>query len=292
MYPGAVAYAASMPSDADDPEDEDANPEDANPEDEDPEDPEDALIARAAEIIDGAEAVTVLTGAGISTDSGIPDFRGPQGLWTKNPEAEKASNIRYYVSDPEVRKRNWASRASGELWADVAPNPGHYALAHLERRRKLHTLITQNVDELHQRAGSSPHRVVEIHGTTRKAACLDCGRRDDMETILDRVRAGDADPHCGQCGGLLKSATISFGQSLVAADLARAERAAAECDAFLAVGTSLTVFPINGAVDIARRAGAAIVIVNLEPTPYDHVADVVLRQSISEVLPRVVGIVD
>jgi len=247
---------------------------------------------RAAQIIEQAQRIAVLTGAGISTDSGIPDFRGSKGLWTLNPEAEKASDIRNYVSDPALRRRNWASRARGELWADAVPNPGHYALAGLEKLGKLHTLITQNVDELHQLAGSSPELVVEIHGTTRKAACLDCGRRDEMEAVLERVRAGDDDPHCDLCGGLLKSATISFGQPLVAEDLQRAERAAAECDAFLAVGTSLTVFPVCGTVDIARRSGAAIVILNLEPTPFDSIADVVLRHSISEALPRIVGIVD
>ena len=143
----------------------------------------DALIADARALVDEAEHVTVLTGAGISTDSGIPDFRGPNGLWTKDPAAEKASNIQYYVSDPEVRKANWARRATGELWADVEPNAGHHALVELERRGKLHTLITQNVDELHQRAGTSPDRVVEIHGTTRKVACLECDYRDDMEVV-------------------------------------------------------------------------------------------------------------
>ena len=151
----------------------------------------DAAIAEATRLIDEAERISVLTGAGISTDSGIPDFRGPQGVWTKNPAAEKASNIQYYVSDPEVRKANWERRAAGELWADVEPNAGHRALVQLERREKLHTLITQNVDELHQRAGSSPGRVVEIHGTTRKAMCLECDWRDEIDVVLDRVRGGE-----------------------------------------------------------------------------------------------------
>ncbi len=249
-------------------------------------------IETARRLIDEAESVTVLTGAGISTDSGIPDFRGPQGVWTKNPEAEKASNIAVYVSEPEVRKANWARRAAGELWAEVEPNAGHSALAHLEKRGKLHTLITQNVDELHQRAGNSAHRVVEVHGTTRKVSCLDCGWRDEMEVVLDRVRAGDEDPHCHLCGGLLKSATVSFGQSLDANDLRRAEVASIDCDVFLAVGTSLTVFPINETVGIAHQAGASIIILNAEPTPYDRVAEVVLHESISDVLPTIVGIPD
>lgn len=249
-----------------------------------------ATVAAAA-LIDRATRVVVLTGAGISTDSGIPDFRGPDGLWTRDPSAEKASNIRHYVGDPEVRKINWRRRAAGELWADVMPNDGHRALVHLERRGKLHTLITQNVDELHQAAGSSPERIIEIHGTTRKVACLGCGRRTPMELALERVRAGDQDPHCTECGGILKSATISFGQSLVRSDLARAEQAAAEADLFLAVGTSLSVYPINETVSIAKSAGAGLVIVNQQATPFDEVADVVIRASISKVLPEIVGMI-
>jgi NAD-dependent deacetylase len=246
-------------------------------------------IDRARALVDTAAAVTVLTGAGISTDSGIPDFRGPKGLWTTNPKAEQASNIRYYVNDPEVRRANWAARASGELWANVEPNVGHRALVHLEARDKLHTLITQNVDELHQRAGSDPARVVEIHGTTRKAGCLSCDWRAEMELVLERVRAGEADPACPVCGGILKSATVSFGQSLDAGDLLRAEVAANEADLFLAVGTSLAVYPINETVNVAKRAGAHVVIVNGEPTALDHVADVVLHDQIADVLPLIVG---
>lgn len=246
-------------------------------------------IAAAAALVQRASRIVVLTGAGISTDSGIPDFRGPKGLWTRDPAAEKASHIRHYVSDPEVRRANWEKRAAGELWADVKPNDGHRALVHLEGLGKLHTLITQNVDELHQAAGSDPGRIIEIHGTTRKVACLECGRRDSMAVVLERVRAGDSDPHCEECGGLLKSATISFGQSLVQSDLARAEEAAAQADLFLAVGTSLGVYPINESVSIAKLAGADLVIVNQQATPFDQVADVIVRDSISDALPRIVG---
>jgi NAD-dependent deacetylase len=249
----------------------------------------DERIATAKRLIDQAEAITVLTGAGISTDSGIPDFRGPNGLWTKDPAAEKASNIQYYVSDPAVRRTNWARRAEGSLWADVEPNDGHRALVELERREKLHTLITQNVDELHQRAGSSPGRVVEIHGTTRKVGCLECDYRDDMEVVLERVRAGEADPPCPLCDGILKSATISFGQSLVAEDLQRAQQAAAACDLYLAVGTSLAVFPINETVKIAHQTDATIIIVNGEATPFDPIADVVINAGITQTLPAIVG---
>lgn len=245
-------------------------------------------LQRAQELIDAAIAVAVLTGAGISTESGIPDFRGPQGLWTKNPAAEKASNIRYYVSDPEVRKANWAARASGALWANVEPNIGHRALVHLEQRGKLHTLITQNVDELHQRAGSDPALVVEVHGTTRKAGCLSCSWRAEMEEVLERVRAGEEDPDCPLCGGMVKSATVSFGQSLDPEDLRRSEEAALEADLFLAIGTSLAVYPINETVKIAKQAGAALIIINGEPTVFDAIADVVLHEQIGDVLPKIV----
>jgi NAD-dependent deacetylase len=249
----------------------------------------DELIERARTLIDEATSVTVLTGAGISTDSGIPDFRGPQGLWTRDPEAEKASDIRYYVADAEVRRRNWSRRAHGDLWPNVEPNEGHRALVRLEVRGKLHLLITQNVDGLHQRAGMSEERVVEIHGTTRRAKCLTCDWRADMEVVLARVRAGEDDPRCIECSGLLKSATVSFGESLDTGDLAAAERAATSCDLFLAVGTSLAVYPIAATVPLAVRSGARLVIVNGEPTPFDTHADVALHASISEVLPRIVG---
>ncbi|MDH3755021.1 MAG: Sir2 family NAD-dependent protein deacetylase [Acidimicrobiia bacterium] len=246
-------------------------------------------VGAAAALVDSAERVVVLTGAGISTDSGIPDFRGPNGLWTRDPDAEKAATLTNYVGDAELRRRSWARRATGELWADVEPNAGHRAIVALERRHKLDTLLTQNVDELHQRAGSDPAKVVEIHGTTRKVACLECGDRHEMTVILERVRAGEADPSCHRCGGILKSATISFGQSLVAADLARAEDAALRCDLMLAVGTSLQVFPIANVVPAASQAGARVVIVNGETTPMDRLADVVVNDSISDVLPIIAG---
>ncbi len=246
-------------------------------------------VARGRILIAGASTIVVLTGAGISTDSGLPDFRGPNGLWTKNPEAEKASDIRHYVGDPEVRRQNWALRAEGRLWANVEPNDGHRALLPLQRRGVLHTLVTQNVDELHQRAGIDPDRIVEIHGTTRKAGCLECDYRTDMKAVLDRVRSGEPDPACPECGGILKSATISFGQALVAADLARAQQAADECDLLLAIGTSLTVNPIATIVPRARRNGASLIIVNGEPTPFDMIADETVGGSISEVLPELIG---
>jgi NAD-dependent deacetylase len=238
--------------------------------------------------IDAAQRVVILTGAGISTDSGIPDFRGPQGLWTKNPLAEKMSNIHYYLADREVRKLAWQNRMASPAWT-AKPNAGHLALVELEKRRKLHALITQNIDELHQVAGNSPDKVIEVHGSMRRFMCWGCGMRGPMQLVLERVRAGEADPACRDCGGILKSDTISFGQQLVPEVIDRAMRAAGEGDLFLSVGTSLQVYPVAGAVDIARSAGAKIVIVNAQPTPFDDVADAVLDGSISEVLPAILG---
>jgi NAD-dependent deacetylase len=236
--------------------------------------------------VDEARRIVALTGAGISTDSGIPDFRGPQGVWTKNPRAEKLSNIHYYLADPEVRKASWQNRLASPAWS-AKPNPGHLAFVTLEKRSKLRALITQNIDELHQLAGNSPELVIEVHGTMRKFMCWGCGMRGPMEKVLARVRAGEEDPKCRDCGGILKSDTISFGQQLVPEVIDRAMRAAGEADLFLAVGTSLQVYPIAGAFEIARSTGAKTVIVNAEPTPYDRFADAVLPGSISEVLPEI-----
>ena len=238
--------------------------------------------------VEEARRLVALTGAGISTDSGIPDFRGPQGVWTRNPEAEKLATLQNYLADPDVRRRAWRSRLESPAWR-AQPNAGHRALVVLERRGQLDTLITQNVDGLHQLAGSSPERVVEIHGTMREVGCLSCGERTLMERVLERVRAGEDDPACRTCGGILKSATISFGQSLVQEDLARAGQAARRCDLMLAVGTKLSVGPIAGVVPAARDAGARVVIINAEPTEMDETAHAVLRGPISELLPQVVG---
>ncbi len=238
--------------------------------------------------LDGAQRVVALTGAGISTDSGIPDFRGPRGVWTRDPQAEKLATLQHYVADPEVRRRAWRSRLESPAW-QAGPNDGHRAFVTLERRGKLDALITQNVDGLHQRAGSSPGKVIEIHGTMHEVVCLDCGERAPMERALARVRAGEADPPCLSCHGILKSATISFGQGLIAEDIARASAAARRCDLMLAVGTKLSVWPIAGVVPTAKEAGARVVIVNAEPTEMDSLADAVLHGSISELLPRLVG---
>jgi len=243
---------------------------------------------RAGVLVARADRIVVLTGAGISTDSGILDFRGPNGVWTRDPAAERAATLDAYVNDPEVRRRAWQNRLSSPLW-DAQPNPGHVALVALERTGRLDTLVTQNIDGLHQKAGSDPALVVEIHGNSSEIVCLRCGRRQPAGPVHERVRAGEADPACLDCGGILKSATISFGQSLVARDLQRAESAAARCDLLLAVGSTLAVFPAAGLVPIAVHAGAAVVIVNGAPTEMDPLADAVVNGSISEVLPALVA---
>jgi NAD-dependent deacetylase len=240
-------------------------------------------VALIREWIRDAREVAVLTGAGISTESGIQDFRGPNGLWTKNPEAEKMATLDHYMSDPEVRKRAWQNRSQRSWKAE--PNAGHRSLVELEQRDKLHTLITQNVDGLHLVAGSSPEIMVEIHGNMREVMCMSCDERAPMERALARVAAGEDDPSCKSCGGILKSATISFGQGLVQGDLERAERAAQTCDLMMAIGTTLSVYPIAQVVPVAKSSGARIVIMNAEPTEMDHLGDAVIRGQIGEVLP-------
>ena len=235
-----------------------------------------------------ARSVVVLTGAGISTESGIPDFRGPDGVWTRNPRAERLSNIGYYLADASVRRESWQRRLEHPAWG-ARPNAGHRALVDLERAGRLSLLVTQNIDGLHLAAGTDPDRLVEIHGTMRDTACLACGDRRPMSETLDRVRAGEGDPPCLACGGILKSATISFGQNLDPALIERAEDAAATCDLFLAVGTSLTVYPVARLPEIAIDAGARVVIVNAEPTPLDERAHAVLRGRAGEILSALVA---
>ena len=261
-------------------------------------------LATARRLLHDATRVVVLTGAGISTDSGIPDFRGPNGVWTRNPAAERLATIDAYVNDPDVRRQAWRSRVDSPTWK-AEPNRGHRALVDLEQQGRLHTLVTQNIDGLHQAAGNDPAKIVEIHGTMRDVVCLACGDRNPAGPTLQRVRDDEDDPRCLRpapdgtvrgaapvptaCGGILKSATISFGQNLVPADLDRAEAAAVSCDLLLAVGTTLGVYPAAGMVPLAARRGVTIVIVNAEPTPFDDLAAAVLRTPIGDVLPALVA---
>jgi NAD-dependent deacetylase len=247
---------------------------------------DDVTIATVRRWVDSAERVVALTGAGISTESGIPDFRGAKGVWTRNPAAEKQSTIQHYLAEPEVRKAAWRSRLDHTAWT-ARPNRGHQALVDLERRGLLHALITQNIDELHQIAGNSVDKTIEVHGTMRRVMCWSCGARAPMEDALARVRAGEDDPACRLCGGILKSDTISFGQALRPAVIDRAMQVAAECDVMLAIGSTLQVYPAAGVVPVAKESGARLVIVNDQPTPFDPIADAVLRGPIGDLLPAI-----
>jgi NAD-dependent deacetylase len=246
------------------------------------------LLARAAAWVSDARRIVVLTGAGISTDSGIPDFRGPNGVWTKNPAAERTATLSHYLSDPEVRRAAWQHRLQSPAWA-ARPNAGHRAIVELERQGRLEAVITQNIDELHQQAGLDAARVIEVHGTMRRYQCWECGASGPMAEMLERVRAGEDDPACAICGGIVKSATISFGQALVPEVIDAAMSAAERADLLLAVGSSLQVFPAANVVPRAKAAGARIVIVNGEPTGMDRFADAVLIGPIASLLPPLVG---
>jgi len=246
-------------------------------------------LDRIAAWLHDARHVVALTGAGISTASGIRDFRGPNGLWTKNPDAEKAAQLSAYMADAELRTRAWHNRLSSEMW-DAEPNAAHDALVELERMGKLHTVVTQNVDGLHHAAGQAPEIVVEIHGNVREAKCMGCGWRGPMHETLERVRGGDPDPKCTDCGGILKSATISFGENLVVDDLQRSQIEAARADVLLTIGTSLVVYPAAGLPEITLRNGGRLVVMNGEPTPYDDLAAAVVRDPVEHVLPVLVSL--
>ncbi len=246
-------------------------------------------LARAAHWVGAARRIVALTGAGLSTDSGIPDFRGPNGVWTKNPAAEKASTLQHFLSDPEVRRRSWQVRLDNPLFRAL-PNAGHAALVHLERTGRLLAVVTQNVDGLHQAAGHAPERVIEVHGTVHYTRCWQCDDRRPMEETLARVRAGDLDPACELCGGILKSDAILFGQNLVPEVIDAAARATESCDVLIAAGTSLKVFPAANMVPLAKQSGARVVIVNEQPTGMDRFADVILRGSLGELLPVLCGV--
>lgn len=234
----------------------------------------------------GVRTVTVLTGAGISTDSGIPDFRGPQGVWTRNPAAERLSSYQEYVADKELRRRSWQARWAHPAW-QAEPNAAHRALAELSASAIETWVITQNIDGLHQKCGTPADRVVELHGTMFAAVCVGCGDRTPMADVLARVEAGEDDPACPRCGGILKSATVMFGQMLDPEVFKRAVRIAGNCDLFLAVGSTLVVEPAASLCGIAVQVGAAVVIINRDPTPYDHLATAVIREPIGAALPRV-----
>ncbi len=244
-----------------------------------------ADIARAADLLRASSAAVALTGAGISTESGIPDFRTPGGIWDRYDPRE--FTYQRFVASAETRKKIWAWGL--ELFPqlrDAEPNAGHRALAELEARGHLRCIVTQNIDELHQRAGSA--QVIEIHGTALKVACLSCGDEMARDDLHARLTGGDLDPHC-HCGGLIKSKTVSFGQAMPVEETMASFDQATSCDVMLAVGSSLVVYPAAELVPTAVEAGAALIVVNLEPTPFDDIANVVLRGKAGDVLPAIVN---
>jgi NAD-dependent deacetylase len=240
-------------------------------------------IDAAARLLAAARRILVFTGAGISTESGIPDFRGPQGVWrTRDPARYTIQN---YLADPEVRRERWQDRLSSGI-EEAEPNAAHRAITDLQRTGRAPVVVTQNIDGLHQRAGTES--VIELHGTTREAMCMKCTRRLPIATVLERVREGDLDPHCEICGGVLKTATISFGQQLIAADLDSAMGEATRCDACLAIGSTLSVWPAAGVPVHAARNGARLIILNDGATDLDGMADAIVAGRAGEVLPGLV----
>ncbi|MFJ8629700.1 SIR2 family NAD-dependent protein deacylase [Streptomyces sp. NPDC093568] len=232
--------------------------------------------------------VALLSGAGVSTDSGIPDYRGPAGLWQRDPEAQKLVTYEYYMGDPEIRRRSWQMRRQTHALRPE-PNAAHRAVAELERSGVPVRVITQNVDGLHQLAGMPARKVLELHGTARRVVCTKCHARGSMDDALARVEAGEADPPCAQCGGILKSATVMFGERLDPVVLGEAVAITKACQVFIAVGTSLQVQPAAGLAGVAADHGARLVIVNAEPTPYDEIADEVIREPIGTALPKLLA---
>jgi NAD-dependent deacetylase len=238
-------------------------------------------LRRAAALLRDADTVTVFTGAGISTESGISDFRSPGGVWDRY----RIVTYQEFLASEEARREYWAMKR--DLFREMhgaAPNRAHRALAGLEKKGRLHCLITQNIDGLHQDAGSSPERIIELHGTNRRAACLNCGKAWPIEALQERVEAGDLDPRCDACRGFIKPATVSFGQSMPEVELKRAFECAMNCEAFLMIGSSLQVEPAASIPRAAHGAGAGLIFINRTETPYDQMATVVFREDAGEVL--------
>lgn len=242
-------------------------------------------IATAKTLVAAAQRIVVLSGAGISTGAGIPDFRGPQGVWTKDPAAERVSNLVDYLRDPEVRKVAWQRRSTTYRLAPD-PTPAHRSLVALEATGKLVAIVTQNTDGLHLLAGNSPDRVLEMHGNARRWRCEDCGASGPMADQLARLEAGEEDPDCPRCGGITRATVILFGENLDERLLERSFTVARECDLLIAVGTTLVVQPVASLVSVAVQHGATVIVVNAEPTAYDRQADAVLRGDIQDVVPE------
>jgi len=248
----------------------------------------DHLIERGRKLIERAQRILVFSGAGLSTESGIPDFRSPGGVWTKYDPSD--FYFHRIISDERTRAKYW--RMSSEMYRDMKdaiPNPAHLAIKRLEDRGKLLAIVTQNIDRLHHKAGNSPDKIIEIHGTAFSVSCLSCGKRYDRDEIEERLRSGVEAPACDHCGGILKPETISFGQSMPQEKMTRALRLAENCDLCLVLGSSLVVYPAASVPQEAAGSGAALIIVNRDETPLDSRADVAIHASVTEVMKEMVS---
>ena len=243
-------------------------------------------IREIAGLINSAEKVVVFVGAGLSTESGIPDFRSPGGVWDKyDPEDFYFQN---FISSQSSRDKYWQMATEMyDAMKDARPNQGHFAIAELEKIGKLDCLITQNIDGLHFKAGNSEEKVLELHGTAMNVACLSCGKRYERDAIQERVEKGDRDPRCDSCGGLLKPATISFGQSMPERETAEAYKRSTACDLFIVIGSSLVVHPAAQMPVVAKRAGAKLVIVNRDETACDDLADIIVNGPAGQVMAAI-----
>jgi NAD-dependent deacetylase len=240
-----------------------------------------AEIVKLRSLIEAVEEITAFTGAGVSTESGVPDFRSPGSPWRDNMPIDFAQ----FLASPEARVEAWRRKfAMDDQYASARPSRGHYALARLASEGRIGAIITQNVDNLHQVAGTPEGKLIELHGNGSYAKCLSCGRRVELAEVRAAFERTGEPPVCAACGGLIKSATISFGQAMPENEMARAKAAALSCDLFLAIGTSLVVYPAAGFPQLAKRNGARLVILNRDPTPLDHIADLVVRSDIGDAL--------
>ena len=247
--------------------------------------PDDA-IAQLANLIADAESLVAFTGAGISTESGIPDFRSPGGIWNRY----KPIDYQSFMASDEAKREYWRrGRNTYAVIREARPNAAHLALVELERRGKLDLLITQNIDGLHEAAGSSAERTIELHGTAHKVFCMSCGTEESRDAIGARLDAGEEIPACRICGGVLRAATVAFGESLPQEPLRRAAEAARRADLFLIIGSSLVVYPAAQLPQMAASAGAYVAILNQTPTPLDDIAQLILRGSAAEVMGRVMA---
>ena len=243
-------------------------------------------FTEAIELIAQASRIVGFTGAGISTESGIPDFRSPGGVWANN----RMIDYQEFISSRAGRMEAWRQKViAWPEMRDAQPNAGHLAFVQLEQRGKLLAMITQNIDGMHQRAGQDPKNVIELHGTMLHAVCLSCGAQISMDEAVARVAAGERAPECEKCGGYLKPATVSFGQAMPERKMQRAYEASENCEVFIAVGSSLVVHPAASLPALAKASGAKLIIINRTPTPLDDVADLVVSEEIGKALPKLVG---